>query len=90
MKTTAELGAFLHENHLYVLFDGKTFGDEYKVCIKETYPIIGTSIWTFGRVYHVYADKYVFDEQGCKSFDNKYDAIKAACKFFGVEDDFFD
>ena len=89
MKTTKQLGDFLHDNGIYALFDGKTNGDEYKVCIKQVFPLGGFKYWTFGRVYHVYADKYVFDEQGCKSFPFKDDAIKEACDFFGVKDDFF-
>ena len=89
MKTTKQLGNFLHDNGIYALFDGKTNGDEYKVCVKEVEHIYGTPYWVFGRVYKVTEDDFYFDQQGCKSFPFKDDAIKEACEFFGVKNDFF-
>ena len=83
------IGDYLHDNNLHVLFSGKSYGDKYKVAVQEIKRLGDTSIWVFGRVYELYKGNYFFDPQGCNSFENKKDAIKGACKFFGVNNDFF-
>ena len=83
------IGDYLNDNNLHVLFKGKTYGETYKVAVQEIKRVENTSIWTFGKVYTLYKGKYFFDPQGCKSFQNEKDAIKEACNFFGVNNDFF-
>ena len=83
------IGDYLHDNNLHVLFSGKTYGDTYKVAVQEIKRVENTPIWVFGRVYEIRKCNYFFDPQGCKSFQNEKDAIKEACEFFGVKSEFF-
>ena len=83
------IGDYLHDNNLHVLFSGKTYGETYKVAVQEIKRHGNTSIWRFGRVYTLYKGKYFFDPQGCKSFKTEKDAIKEACEFFGFKSEFF-
>ena len=83
------IGDYLHDNNLHVLFSGKSYGENYKVAVQEIKRYGNTPIWVFGRVYELYKGKYFFDTQGCKSFKDEKDAIKEACNFFGVNNDFF-
>ena len=83
------IGDYLHDNNLHVLFGGETYGEKYKVSVQEINRYGNTSIWVFGRVYTLHKGNYFFDPQGCKSFQKEKDAIKEACNFFGVNDEFF-
>ena len=83
------IGDYLHDNNLHILFSGKNYGDTYKVSVQEIKRHGNTSIWIFGRVYTLHKGNYFFDPQGCKSFKNEKDAINEACEFFGVKSDFF-
>ena len=83
------IGDYLHDNNLHVLFSGKTYGETYKVAVQEIKRHGNTSIWVFGRVYEIRKGKYFFYPQGCKSFKNEKDAIKESCEFFGFKSEFF-
>ena len=89
MENDGKLSEFLNLNNLYALFKGKTNGDIYKVVVEEVKRFSEPSIWCFGRVYEVTKGVYTYMPQGCKSYSTKNDAIQAACKFFGVKDEFF-
>ena len=83
------IGDYLHDNNLHVLFSCETYGDTYKVAVQEIKRYENTPIWVFGRIYTLHKGHYFFDPQGCKSFDNEKDAIKEACEIFGVNNEFF-
>ena len=76
------IGDYLHDNNLHVLFSGKTYGETYKVAVQEIKRHGNTSIWVFGRVYEIRKGNNFFDPQGFKSFKNEKDAIKESCEFF--------
>ena len=84
-----DIGDYLHDNNLHVLFKGKDEFCAYKVAVHEIKRDENTPIWVFGRLYTLYKGNYFFDPQGCKSFQNEKDAINEACKFFGVDSEFF-
>ena len=83
------IGDYLHDNNLHVLFKGKDEFCAYKVSVQEIKRYGNTSIWVFGRLYTLYKGNYFFNPQGCKKFKDEKDAIKEACNFFGVNNDFF-
>ena len=77
MKTSE----FLYNNNISVLFSSKTYSESYKVAVQECTDYNNKPIWYFGKLY----DGNTFMPQGCKSHRTKNEAIKEACKYFGME-----
>ena len=83
------IGDYLNDNNLHVLFKGKDEFCAYKVAVQEIKRYENTPIWVFGRVYEIRKGNYFFYPQGCKSFKTEKDAIKESCEFFGFKSEFF-
>ena len=58
------IGDYLHDNNLHVLFSGETYGEKYKVAVQEIKRYGNTPIWVFGRIYTLYKGNYFFRSTG--------------------------
>lgn len=60
-------------------------GKIYAAVVKPTKRINGTFSYTFGRVYHVFAEQCTYNQCGCAYFDTEKDARMAAFNFFRIQ-----
>lgn len=88
MKTKTE--DYFIDNNLYPIFEQQINYEIYQVCVQQIERIDGTNYWIFGKLYELAEDKFYFEPQGCKVFENSDAAINEACNFFGQHDCFID
>lgn len=63
----------------------KHSGGVFAVTIRENPCCDGTSLYSFGRLYHIFDDNCVFDQCGCYSSTDEKEVRLRAYSFFGIK-----
>lgn len=73
-------------NHLIILAfkTESNSGNIIGVAVETRYSDKEQPLYTFGRIYHVFADDFVYDQCGCQSFTNPEEVRLCAYRFFGI------
>lgn len=60
-------------------------GIQIGVAVEQRTRYDGKPSFSFGRVYHIFADQCSYYQQGCAHYDNFEEAKKDALEFFGLK-----
>ena len=85
--TSAEFRKYAKAHNMYVLvfITERHSGQMVGVAIKEHKRYDGVPLYSFGRLYHVFGDRFTFEQCGCYSTTSEREAIFEAYSFFGFK-----
>lgn len=82
-KSKAKQYAQQHNLYIIALYKDTHSGDEVAIAVKKCLGYANITYYTFGHLYHVFGDEFVYDQCGCAHFHNFTDAKDEAFQFFG-------